>query len=87
MGGAVTEYETASLIAQYVGVAIGLAQCVLIWAGIRLMRRAAESRDRGIDAQRRADDQRHAEAVQNHAEAMRALEALIERTAPKTGAP
>ena len=79
-----TDFETASIVAQYAGVAIGIAQCGLIWHGIRMMRRAADARDRGLENQRAADDQRHAEAGQRHAEAMaaladqrRALETLI----------
>ncbi len=49
------------------GVAIGIAQCLLIAWGLRLMQQNASARD--------ADDQRHDEA-------MRALGALIARTAP-----
>ena len=48
------------------GIIVGLMQCGLIWAGLKQMRRASESRDRQIDNQ--------------HRETMRALEALIERT-------
>ena len=53
---------------------VGLAQCALIWAGIRMMRRAADTRDRGLENQRHADEHRHAEAGQRHAEAMAALD-------------
>ncbi len=64
------------------GVAIGIAQCLLIAWGLRLMQQNASARDAG----RVADDQRHAEAMQanaaSHDEAMRALGALIARTAP-----
>ena len=63
-----TDFETASIVAQYAGVAIGIAQCALIWHGIRMMRRAADARDR-------ASEQRP------HVETMRMLETLIERTA------
>ena len=97
-------YQSASLAYQHAGVwiaagtlIVGLAQCALIWYGIRMMRRAADARDRGLENQRAADDQRHAEAGQRHAEAMAALadqrraleaviagmETMIERTAPK----
>ena len=83
-----TDFETASIVAQYAGVAIGIAQCGLIWHGIRMMRRAADARDRGLENQRDADERRHAEAMaaldKRHAEAMavladqrRALETLI----------
>ena len=47
---------------------VGLTQCGLIWAGLRQMRTASAARDRQLDNQ--------------HAEAMTALTALIERTAP-----
>ncbi len=67
-------------------VAIGIAQCALIAWGLHLMQQSASARDAGIAAGRATDDQRHVEAMQahaaNHAEAMRALEALIARTAP-----
>ena len=96
-----TEYEAASLalretttiaaVAQVVATLIvGGAQCALIWHGIRMMRRAADARDRALENQRSADDRRHAEAMAMHADQRRALEALIagmetviERTAPK----
>lgn len=48
---------------------VGLGQCWLIWLGIRQMRQAG--------------DQRAAREDARHAEAMRALEVLIERTAPE----
>ena len=84
-----TEYEAVALatrdaalwvaIAQVSAtLAVGTAQCVLIWAGLRFMRRAADARDRLMDAQRREADQRHVET-------MAALEALIERAVPKGG--
>ena len=59
---------------------------LLIAWGLRLMQQNASARDAGIAAGRATDDQRHVEAMQahaaNHAEAMRALGALIARTAP-----
>ena len=90
-------YQSASLAYQHAGVwiaagtlIVGLAQCALIWYGIRMMRRAADARDRGLENQRAADDQRHAEAMAALADQRRALEAviagmetMIERTAPK----
>ena len=97
-------YQNASLAYQNAGVwiavgtlVVGLAQCALIWHGIRMMRRAADARDRGLENQRAADDQRHAEAMAALADQRRALETLIagnreqaaalrtviERTAPK----
>ena len=76
---------------------VGLAQCALIWAGIRMMRRAADTRDRGLENQRHADERRHAEAMAALNEliagsreqgaalqtATAALRTLVERTAPK----
>lgn len=81
-----TEFEIATLAARQaslwvaaaqVGAAliVGATQAWLIWLGLRAMRRASDSRDRALAAQERAADQRHTEA-------MRALEALIARTAP-----
>ena len=78
-------YQAASLAHQNAGVwvaigqlaatlIVGGAQCALIWHGIRMMRRAADTRDRGLENQRHADDRRHAEAGQRHAEAMVALD-------------
>ena len=86
-------WQEVSAWATVGGVAIGIAQCLLIAWGLRLMQQNASARDAGIAAGRVTDDQRHAEAMQahaetmqahadSHAEAMRALEALIARTAP-----
>ena len=76
-----TEYEAAtlafrdaSLAARHAGlriaaahVAVGLIQAGIVWSGIRAMQRAGE--------------QRATEQDQRHAEAMRALETLIARSA------
>ncbi len=67
---------------------VGIAQCSLIWAGLKQMRAASESRDRQMDKQhaetmQALNDQREAqehESQRRHAENMRALEAIIERT-------
>lgn len=71
-------YQNASLWVSYgqiaATIAVGVLHAVLIIGGLRMMRRTADSRDAALDAQRRADEARHAEA-------MRALEALIARTA------
>lgn len=67
-----TEFEMASLA---VTVAIGLGQIGIVWYGIRAMNRASDVRAQDHDQYVQTQDQRHAEA-------MRALEALIERTAP-----
>ena len=64
-----------------------------IWWGIAAMMRANKQRAAGLDQQRKADEQRHAETMaaleqqrladeRRHAETMAALEASIERTAP-----
>ena len=47
---------------------IGIGQIAVVWYGIRVMQRAGAQRAREQD--------------QRHAESMRALETLIERTAP-----
>ena len=54
---------------------VGAVHAGLIVLGLRAMRRASDARDRALDAQEQAADRRHAES-------MRALEALIARTAP-----
>ena len=63
----------ASLV---VSAVIGGLQCFLIWRGLVIMRRAADTRDRALENQRRESDQRHAEAMkagaERHAEAMKA---------------
>lgn len=53
---------------------IGLAQCLIIWMGLRQMSRSLEVRE--IESARR-----HEEFMKNHDESMTALRALIERTA------
>ena len=82
-------YRAASLAHQNAGVwvavgqlaatvIVGGAQCALIWHGIRMMRRAADTGDRGLENQRDADERRHAEAMaaldKRHAEATAALD-------------
>ena len=63
----------ASLV---VSAVVGGLQCFLIWRGLVIMRRAADTRDRALENQRRESDQRHAEALkagaERHAEAMKA---------------
>ncbi len=68
---------------------IGLGQIGIVWYGIRAMNRSGAERAQDRRQRERAETQRHAEAMQRHAEAMaaldlqrRALETLIERTAP-----
>ena len=61
-----TEYETAALLIAAAHVVVGLMQVAIVAYGIRAMRTMGERRAREQD--------------QRHAEAMRALEALIERT-------
>ena len=61
---------------------VGAVHAVLILLGLRVMRRASDSRDKALAAQAQAADQRHDEAMQ-------ALETLIARTAlsgPQGGA-
>ena len=85
-----TEYEAATLASRELGLwiaggqlavtfLIGLAQIAVVWFGIRIMQRSGTQRAR-------EHDQRHEEAMKRqeaqHAEAMVALRALIERTAP-----
>ena len=61
-----TGYETSALLIAAAHVVVGLMQVAIVAYGIRAMRTMGERRAREQD--------------QRHAEAMRALEALIERT-------
>ena len=64
---------------------IGLAQCLIIWMGLRQMSRSLEVREK--ESARRHEEfmKNHGEAMNNqakdHDESMTALRALIERTA------
>ena len=75
----------ASLV---VSAVIGGLQCFLIWRGLVIMRRAADTRDRALENQRRESDQRHAEAMkagaERHAESMAALNAIAATLAQNT---
>ena len=86
-----TEYESATLairtaglwaacgqIAAALAIGIGIGQIAIVAFGIRAMNRASaeQARDRSVRA---------AEQDQRHTEAMRALEALIVRTGPRSG--
>ena len=90
---AMTEYEAATLATRYAALVIaailGSTQCLLIWIGLRFMRRSAELREQGLKQQGEADERRHKEAMEafekrhnaamkaeadRHAEAMRAFE-------------
>ena len=61
-----TGYEVSALLIPAAPVVVGLMQVAIVAYGIRAMRTMGERRTREQD--------------QRHAEAMRALEALIERT-------
>lgn len=73
--------------------AVAAAGVILVWQGLRQMRRAGDQREKREDARHReamqALDVRHNEAMQaldvRHNEAMRALEVLIERTGGSRG--
>ena len=75
-----TEYEAATLATRYAALVIaailGSTQCILIWIGLRFMRGAAESRDKGLERQGKADEKRHNEAMKaladRHAATMKA---------------
>lgn len=96
-----TEFEAAMLTLQrsalHVAIAqvisnllVGLIQAGVLLYGIRAMTRASDQRER--DHQRRhaeamqSDSERHVEAMAAVAAERRALEALIERTAPASSA-
>ena len=77
----------------WVALGVGLGQLVLLGVGLGLMYRSNASREQQTQALALAAEQRHDETMQRHEETlraldqqhtatMRALEALIERTAP-----
>ena len=83
-----TGFETATLGFYTMQSMIGLAQCGLIWMGLKQMSRSSELRER--EGTRRHDEvmknhaesmNNHAETMKNHEESMTALKTLIERTA------
>ena len=86
-------FQTAALTYQEAGLwiaaahvaatlVIGAGQIGIVWYGIRAMNRASAVRTADRATAERAADSRERAADQRHAEAMRALEALIARTAP-----
>ena len=79
----------AAVVAAVAAAIVGPAQCLLIWKGLRLMEGSNRERAVALEQQREADERRHAEAMaalEAQSRALktqsRALEALIERTAP-----
>ena len=80
-----TEYETAIIALRETGnliaLGVGLAQAALIAGGLLVMRKAASQRDKMHDEVMAAFKEQRQDATEQHREAMRALEALIERTA------
>ena len=93
---AMVDYQTATLAARHIALwisaaalavsaAVGGAQCILIWRGLRMMDRSNRARAEAVENQRRESDQRHAEAMAALADQRRAtddqrrtLEAMIE---------
>ena len=90
-----TAWATVGLVAAKL--LVGGATCLLIWTGIREMRRSSDQRALDREEAREADLRRHEQALEEgrrrheeaqdegrrrHEEAMAALKALIERTAP-----
>ena len=67
---------TMQALASIGGVIVGLAQCGLIWAGLRQMRMASAARDKQVDAQ-----------SDTLAALARGLETVIERTGGRGGTP
>ena len=81
-----TGYEECSLgpgsgqptqLGRHGGLVIGLAQCGLIYYGLRLMSQGSTERTVQLTAQ-------HEENMAQHEEAMTALKELIRRTAPRS---
>ncbi len=80
-----TEYETAIIALRETGnliaLGVGLTQAALIAGGLLVMRKAASQRDNMHDEVMAAFKEQRQDATEQHRETMRALEALIERTA------
>ena len=80
-----TEYETAIIALRETGnliaLGVGLTQAALIAGGLLVMRKAAGQRDKMHDEVMAAFKEQRQGATEQHRETMRALEALIERTA------
>ena len=83
-----TEFEIATLeisriglwiaaIHAFISLIVGAGQCVLILYGLKLMQRGTERRE---EQSKRQHEETMAALDTRHREAMRALEALIERT-------
>ena len=70
------------------GLAIGLAQCVLIYYGLRLMNKGSTERTTQLKTQHEETmavmQAQHKENMAAHEEAMTALKELIRRTAPRS---
>lgn len=93
---AMVDYQAATLAARHIALwisaaalvvsaAVGGAQCILIWRGLRMMDRSNRARAEAVENQRRESDQRHAEAMAALADQRRAtddqrraLDAMIE---------
>ena len=80
-----TEYETAIIALRETGnliaLGVGLTQAALIAGGLLVMRKAASQRDKMHDEVMAAFKEQRQDSTEQHRETMRALEALIERTA------
>ncbi len=80
-----TEYETAIIALRETGnliaLGVGLTQAALIAGGLLVMRKAASQRDKMHDEVMAAFKEQRQDTTEQHRETMRALEALIERTA------
>ena len=80
-----TEYETAIIALRETGnliaLGVGLTQAALIVGGLLVMRKAASQRDNMHDEVMAAFKEQRRDATEQHRGTMRALEALIERTA------
>ena len=83
-----TEYETAIIALRetgnFIALGVGLLQAALIAGGLLVMRKAASQRDKMHDEVMAAFKEQRQAATEQHRETMRALEALIERTARPT---
>ena len=80
-----TKYETAIIALRETGnlivLGVGLTQAALIAGGLLVMRKAASQRDKMHDEVMAAFKEQRQDSTEQHRETMRALEALIERTA------
>ena len=87
---AMVDYRAATLATRYVALwisaaalavsaAVGGAQCIVVWRGLRMIDRSNRAYAEAIENRRRESDRRHAKAMAAIADRRRATDAMIEK--------